>query len=86
MPETTLDPRFSSPDAGPTPWAVARQQLEEALDYWLSTVRQDGRPHMTTLAAVWVDDGLYVTTRETEQEAKNLEHNTNCEERGGAGL
>jgi hypothetical protein len=75
--ETTLDRRFSSPDATPTPWEDARMQLEEAQDYWLSTVRRDGRPHVTTVAAVWVDDAVYVTTGESEQKAKNLEHNTN---------
>ncbi len=77
IPETTLDRRFSSPDAMPTPWEDARTQLEEAQDYWLSTVRRDGRPHVTTLAAVWGDDAVYVTTGETEQKARNLEHNIN---------
>ena len=41
-----LEPQFSSDDATPTPWAEARECLEKAEVYWLSTVRSDGRPHV----------------------------------------
>ena len=74
-PVTTLDARFSVPDARPTPWSEARQQLGEAGAYWLSTVRADGRPHVTTLMAVWHGDALYFSTGPTEQKARNLEQN-----------
>jgi hypothetical protein len=75
-PTTDLDPRFSDPRAGPTPWAEGRALLEKARTYWISTVRSDGRPHVTTIAAVWLDDQLCFTTGETEQKARNLESNT----------
>jgi hypothetical protein len=68
----TLDPRFSSPDAVPTPWSAAREQLAAAKTYWLSTVRADGRPHVTTLAGVWVDEALHFVTSRSEQKARNL--------------
>lgn len=58
-PTAELDPQFSSPDATPTPWAVARGHLEKAEIYWLSTVRPDGRPHVTPVVAVWLDGALY---------------------------
>ncbi len=62
QPVTELDARFSSNDATPTGWEEARGQLEDAQVYWLSTVRPDGRPHVTPLLAVWlvrkVVDGL----------------------------
>ncbi len=35
-----LDPRFSSDDAVPTPWAEARRILKQAQVYWLSTERK----------------------------------------------
>jgi nitroimidazol reductase NimA-like FMN-containing flavoprotein (pyridoxamine 5'-phosphate oxidase superfamily) len=76
-PVTTLDARFSVPEARPTPWPEARQQLGEAGAYWLSTVRADGRPHVTTLMAVWHGDALYFSTGPTEQKARNLEQNQN---------
>jgi general stress protein 26 len=77
-PTAELDPRFSDPTATPTPWVEAREQLEGAKAYWLSTVRPDGRPHVTTIAAVWVDGALHFTTGQTERKAKNLAHNANC--------
>ncbi len=77
-PAAELDPRFSDPTASPTPWVEAREQLEGAKAYWLSTVRPDGRPHVTTIAAVWVDGALHFTTGQTERKAMNLAHNANC--------
>ncbi len=71
-PETTIDERFGDADASPTPWATAEELLGTAETFWLSTVRRDGRPHVTTLLAVWVDDALNFTTGEQEQKAVNL--------------
>ena len=42
---------FSEPDATPTPWAEGLEVLRAADTYWLSTVRPDGRPHVTPLIA-----------------------------------
>jgi hypothetical protein len=72
-PETTLDPRFSSEDAMPTPWPAARDQLRDAKSYQLTTIRADGRPHQTTIAGVWVDEIFSFTTSSGEQKARNLE-------------
>lgn len=77
-PTTELDARFSSPDASPIAWADARRALEAAEVFWLSTVRADGRPHVTPVLAVWHDTGLYFSTGPTEQKARNLEHNPHC--------
>ena len=46
--------------------------------YWLSTVRPDGRPHVTTLLSVWVDGALYFCTGAEERKAKNLAENPQC--------
>jgi general stress protein 26 len=73
-----LDPRFSSPDATPTPWQQARRLLENAETYWLSTVRPDGRPHVTPLVAVWLDGAMYFCTGPDERKAKNLAGNPHC--------
>jgi nitroimidazol reductase NimA-like FMN-containing flavoprotein (pyridoxamine 5'-phosphate oxidase superfamily) len=61
-PVTELEPPFSSDVATPTPWAEARERLEESEVYWLSTVRPDGRPYVTPLVAVWLDGALYFCT------------------------
>ena len=77
-PAAELDPRFSDANATPTQWVEAREQLEGAKAYWISTVRPDGRPHVTTIAAVWVDGALHFTTGQTERKAMNLAQNANC--------
>jgi len=41
-----------------TPWAAARSQFADASRYWLTTVEADGRPHVTPLFGVWLDDAL----------------------------
>jgi len=74
-PATTLDPRFSDSSAEPTPWEDARNLLEGAQLFWICTVRTDGRPHLTPLVAVWIDDTLYFCTGPAEQKAVNLREN-----------
>ena len=71
-PSAKLDSRFSSPDATAVPWKEAEQQLKQAEIYWLSTVRPEGRPHVTPLIAIWLDGALYFCTGEDERKAKNL--------------
>lgn len=73
-----LDPRFSSPGAEATPWSVVEGQLAEAKVYWVSTVRPDGRPHVTPIAAVWLDGSLCFTTGPRERKALNLESSRRC--------
>ena len=74
-PETTLDTRFSDPDASPTSWADTRRALEAAELFWISTVRTSGQPHVTPLVAVWLDDALHFSTGAEEQKAVNLRAN-----------
>jgi len=77
-PAAALDQPFSSDNATATPWADARQQLDKAEVYWLSTVRPDGRPHVTPLVSVWMDDSLYFVTGNSERKADNLAQNSHC--------
>ncbi len=74
-PSTSLDPRFSDPDATPTDWDATRSILERAELFWITTVRADGRPHVTPLVAVWSDGALHFTTGAEEQKALNLRAN-----------
>jgi hypothetical protein len=77
-PATTLQRRFSSDDATATAWASARERLASAEVYWLSTVRPDGRPHVTPLVAVWLEGAVYFCTGPDERKAKNLAGNARC--------
>jgi nitroimidazol reductase NimA-like FMN-containing flavoprotein (pyridoxamine 5'-phosphate oxidase superfamily) len=69
---------FSSKDAVATEWAKGRRALEDAEVYWLSTVRPDGRPHVTPLLGVWLTGALHFCTGSTERKAKNLAANPHC--------
>jgi nitroimidazol reductase NimA-like FMN-containing flavoprotein (pyridoxamine 5'-phosphate oxidase superfamily) len=74
-PVAELDERFSDPGATATPWAKAREVLETAQLSWVTTVRADGRPHVTPLVAVWLDGAVHFTTGPGEQKAVNLARN-----------
>jgi PPOX class probable F420-dependent enzyme len=71
-PRTELDTRFSEPDAQPTSWEQTLAEIERAELFWISTVRPDGRPHVTPLVAVWLDDALHFATGPDEQKARNI--------------
>ncbi|MBL1082676.1 pyridoxamine 5'-phosphate oxidase family protein [Streptomyces actinomycinicus] len=86
QPRTELDARYSSalnPRPGAegvtaTEWAQARRELAAAEIFWLSTVRSDGRLHITPVIAAWHDGVLYFATGPAEQKAKNLAHDAHC--------
>ncbi len=77
QPVTELDARFSDPAAVATDWDQTRRALEDAELFWIATVRADGRPHLTPLVAVWLDDAIYFATGFDEQKAVNLRTNQN---------
>lgn len=71
-PTAHFDSRFSSPSATATPWDSVVETLTAAELYWLTTVRVDGRPHVTPLVGVWHDDAPHFCTGAEEQKARNL--------------
>ena len=77
-PTPELDPRFSSPGVAARPWSESRSRLDEAEIYWLSSVRGDGRPHVTPVAAIWIDDAIVFGTGPDERKAMNLAANPHC--------
>jgi general stress protein 26 len=74
-PVTNLDQRFSDPDAVATSWEETQRVLEDAQLSWITTVRADGRPHVSPLVAVWLDDAVHFATGPDEQKAVNLRTN-----------
>ena len=75
-PVTKLDERFSDPAAVAVGWPQTREVLENAELFWVTTVRTDGRPHITPVVAVWVDGAVCFTTGEGEQKFVNLQSNS----------
>jgi nitroimidazol reductase NimA-like FMN-containing flavoprotein (pyridoxamine 5'-phosphate oxidase superfamily) len=80
MPEPTaeLNEGFSGPDATARPWADVVEVLASAEIFWLSTVRRDGRPHVTPLPAVWLDGALHFCSGADEQKTRNLGSEPRC--------
>ncbi|MET9959823.1 pyridoxamine 5'-phosphate oxidase family protein [Streptomyces sp. NPDC006326] len=86
QPTTELDARYSSAlqprpgaeDVIATEWAEAQRLLEAAEIFWVSTVRPDGRLHVTPVIAAWHDGVLYFSTGAREQKARNLAHDGHC--------
>lgn len=77
-PTAELHEDFSEPDATARPWAEVADVLSTSEMFWLSTVRSDGRPHVTPLPAMWLDGALHFCTGAGEQKAKNLESSPAC--------
>ncbi len=75
QPRTELDSRFSDPDGAPTDWDQTVRALATAELFWITTVRADGRPHVTPLVAVWLDGAIHFCTGAEEQKAVNLRGN-----------
>jgi general stress protein 26 len=74
-PRTKFDSRFSDPESSATPWADVEAALESAELYWITTVRADGRPHVTPLVGVAHRGAMHFCTGLREQKAHNLAGN-----------
>jgi hypothetical protein len=77
-PRVEFDGSFSEPSATAVPWADVDAVLTMSEMFWLSTVRGDGRPHVTPLPAIWLDGALHFCSGEREQKTVNLKTNPNC--------
>ena len=76
VPELNAD--FSSPEAAAPPWERVVEVLATSEIFFLSTVRGNGRPHVTPIPAIWHEGALHICTGAQEQKAKNLEANRYC--------
>ena len=59
---SALNPRPGAAEVAATEWAEARRQLETAEIFWVSTVRPDGRLHVTPVIAAWYGGVAYFST------------------------
>lgn len=46
----------------PIPWRWAEDRLVQARNYWVASIRQDGRPHSRPVWGVWLDDAFWFDT------------------------
>jgi predicted pyridoxine 5'-phosphate oxidase superfamily flavin-nucleotide-binding protein len=77
-PIVELNAGFSEPGATAPSWPTIATEIAGAEMFWLSTVRGDGRPHVTPLPAVWDADALHFCTGDAEQKSRNLLRDARC--------
>lgn len=69
---------ISKSRTGLLPWKWAVKALTESREYWIVTVRSDGRPHAMIIWGLWFDDAFWFGTGSKTQKARNLAQNPNC--------
>jgi general stress protein 26 len=77
-PSTTLDTRYSEDEAEAVSWSDAVVLLGQAELFWVSSVRVDGRLHVTPVVAAWLDGALYFSSGPDEQKSRNLAADPHC--------
>jgi general stress protein 26 len=60
------------------PWEWAVKMLTESREYWICTVRSDGRAHAMIIWGLWFDGAFWFGTGSQTQQARNLAKNPNC--------
>jgi general stress protein 26 len=71
-PVTTFDKIYSDPTATAVRWEETRRALETAELFWISTVRADGRPHVTPVVGAWAEEAIWFSTGVDEVKFANL--------------
>jgi hypothetical protein len=59
-------------------WPQVEAKLVVALNYWLATVRPDGRPHVVPRWGVWLSGQFYYDGAPTTRHARNVATNPRC--------
>jgi pyridoxine/pyridoxamine 5'-phosphate oxidase len=54
------------------PWPWALERLEKSHNYWISTTRPDGRPHLMLVWGIWWNDAFWFSTGPRTRKAKNI--------------
>lgn len=57
------------------PWSWAEERLTQSRNYWVVTVRPDGRPHAMPVWGAWVDGAFYFGTGSDSRKGRNIAEN-----------
>ena len=73
-------PGYGFPEStkGLLPWSWAEQRLKKSHNYWITTVKPDGSPHIMVVWGLWQDGRLLFSTGSKSRKARNLASNPNC--------
>ena len=56
-------------------WDYVVERMSAARNYWVATMRPDGRPHLTPVWGVWVDGTFYFGSGPQTRKVRNLSEN-----------
>jgi nitroimidazol reductase NimA-like FMN-containing flavoprotein (pyridoxamine 5'-phosphate oxidase superfamily) len=59
-------------------WKWAEKKLASSREYWIITVRPDGRPHAMPVWGLWWNNVFYFSTGSNTRKTKNLDKNSHC--------
>jgi nitroimidazol reductase NimA-like FMN-containing flavoprotein (pyridoxamine 5'-phosphate oxidase superfamily) len=57
------------------PWSHVEEELNNAKNYWLCSVRPNGHPHVIPKWAVWVEEKIYFDGSPETRHARNIAAN-----------
>jgi Pyridoxamine 5'-phosphate oxidase len=63
---------------GLLPWKWAADRLVKSRQYWVATVRPDGRPHVMPVWGLWLKGVFCFSTGAKSRKALNLAQNSHC--------
>ena len=63
---------------GILPWQWALERFSRSHNYWLTTVRPEGAPHVMPVWGVWLEGAWYFSTSTMSRKGRNLERNAKC--------
>lgn len=64
--------------SGLLPWSWAAERLGRARNYWVVSVRPDGRPHSMPVWGMWDDGDFLFTSGVRSRKIKNLKADPHC--------
>ena len=87
MPKESTQPRRSRPqiegygipetEEGMLSWSFVTERVGSPRNYWIATVRPDGRPHAVPSWGVWLDGVFYFGGGEKTRHLRNVRSNPN---------
>ena len=73
-------PGYGIPETrkGLLPWKWAEQRLQKSHNYWITTVKPDGSPHVMVVWGLWLDGAFLFSTGSQSRKTRNLAKNPRC--------
>lgn len=62
--------------AGLLPWSYVSERMLSAHNYWVSSTRPDGRPHVAPVWGLWHEETFYFSSGRESRKAQNFAANS----------